>query len=652
MSVWSSDGSRLAEAARRPRHPVDRTAFLEHLKKSRLVADEQFAILAARFAANVPAHSIADTLIEEGLLTRFQAKQIWAGETEGLVLGQYHILDELGKGGFGQVFKARHAMMGRLVAIKLISPDVVEDKRARGWFRREVLASTELCHPNIVMAYDADEIDDLLFFVMEYVDGPTLDSFVKAHGPLTCNLASEMMRQAALALQHAHEKAMVHRDIKPANLLIPRGAAFPALTAQAGMAPILVKVVDFGLARLHRKAPAGTLMLHNERGFLGTPDYVAPEQARNLHAVDIRSDLYSLGCTFYYALAGHRPFQGTTVLEVVVQHLEKSPPPLESLRSDVPAPLSAILKRLMAKDPTERFQTPPELVAALTPLCACEMFQTVPAGTQASPIADARDRTASFAASIGAAGTATALVSELAFWEGPVLRPTPEDDPLPVGSQSAKPIVAVQAENRRAASAPLPVMRPVTNQGSSTTKEAETPEKPFRASTALRNCWRQWVRVVEGYASGVSIRVDEHPYRLVRSLLLEHCQNFPAGSRKPAILRRLECIVEPWLSTRNFASTDRETLASLLRHCQEIDGELSGSDAIPWWPIFAVVVATALVVFLGWYLSRQDHVTVVVTESADRLWELAHARPLLTLAVTLPAVLLGALYGLSRLLRA
>ncbi len=341
---------------------MDSKTFLDLLKQSGLLTDEQIVDAVRRFGGS-STERVSSSLVSEGLLTPFQVKRLTAGQTKGLVLGQYRILDELGSGGFGQVFRALHTVMGRTVAVKVIAPELVEDSRARTWFKREVLAITQLCHPNIVMAYDANEAEGLLFLVMEFVDGADLESVVCTQGPLAINAAYELMRQAGLALQYAHERGMVHRDIKPANLLIPKAAVGPA-------GPVVVKVTDFGLARLHSSVPGHSVKTIGENGFLGTPAYVSPEQARNAGKADIRSDLYSLGCTFYYALAGRKPFVGTSAVETLMMHLEEEATPLEALRPEVPSGVAAVVRRLMAKDPAKRFQTPAELVSELTFLSA------------------------------------------------------------------------------------------------------------------------------------------------------------------------------------------------------------------------------------------------------------------------------------------
>jgi serine/threonine-protein kinase len=625
---------------------VDRQTFFEHLRQSRLLPEERVAEAAARFGDDVPAQDVAGRMVEEGLLTRFQAQQLWAGKTR-LVLGQYHILDRLGEGGFGQVYKALHTLMDRLVALKVISPELVENSRARDWFRREVLATTQFHHPNIVMAYDANEVDDVLFLVMEYVDGTSLDALVEAQGPLPVVLACEMMRQAALALGHAHEKGMVHRDIKPANLLLA------GLTAEAPPrgVPVLVKVVDFGLARLHQTSKEGTLMLQNDKAFVGTPDFVSPEQARNMHAVDIRSDLYSLGCTFYYALTARRPFHGTTLLEVLVRHLEDHPEPLETCRPDVPEPVRAIVQRLLAKDPAARFQTPAELVAELAPWSLAETPRIEVPVAVPVPVADAGSedcRTPRLSPTPPAA--ATALLPQLAFWNGPALSRAVslETDSSPDRTPPAGPAVEPPAPRSG-------VTRVIAREEAGHEHLAPPPAAepaPFRAGDDLRRCWRQWVGVVEALARGGRVEVSTEGYRALRGRLLEHCRPPAAdGATRPPLLERLESVVEPWLTPQALAGTDRQTLASLLRHCAELDRELCGRVRRSRWPLIGVAAALALAAAAGWYAIQQHGWPAPVEPAVDWVSDLIEARPVLFLAATAPAVLLAVLFGLSRLLR-
>jgi serine/threonine protein kinase/formylglycine-generating enzyme required for sulfatase activity len=305
-----------------------------------------------------------------------------AGEVRpGTQLGQYRLLERIGAGGMGQVFKAVHPTMQRVVAVKIMGANLVQDARARARFRREVQSAARLAHPNIVMAYDAAEEAGRCFLVMEYVEGRDAAALVQAHGPAPVGVACDIVRQAALGLQHAHEQGMVHRDIKPGNLVIaarrppglgsgsgpvPAGAGWPALP--------LVKVLDFGLARIHAgdSDPAihvpGSTPLTREGYVVGTPEFMAPEQASGFGHTDIRSDIYSLGCTFYCLLTGRPPFSGSSLLEIMVQHLHSPLPPVTDNRPDVAPDVAAVLERMLAKRPEDRYQTPGEVADALLPL--------------------------------------------------------------------------------------------------------------------------------------------------------------------------------------------------------------------------------------------------------------------------------------------
>jgi serine/threonine-protein kinase len=295
-----------------------------------------------------------------------------AGRSQGFVLGQYRILDQLGRGGMGRVFKALHQTLDRVVALKVLAPNLLKTERALGLVLREMRAVGRLTHPNIVTAYDANHAEGRYYLVMQYVDGPNLNQLVTERGPLPVPTACDYVRQAALGLQYAADQGMVHRDIKPANLLVQRMAGSPDYPSGQ------IKILDFGLARLPASAaepdagsPGGTI-LTRQHVIMGTPDYLSPEQARDLHQVDIRSDLYSLGCTFYFLLTGRVPFEGTTSLEKILKHGTDTATPVERLRPEVPEAVATVLRRLMEKDPGKRFQTPAELAEALRPLAGAD----------------------------------------------------------------------------------------------------------------------------------------------------------------------------------------------------------------------------------------------------------------------------------------
>jgi serine/threonine protein kinase len=349
-----------------PQSSMDRQTFLANLRQSGLVTGEQMAKVMGRLPDSPRAQAVAKSLVDFGFITRFQAELLLAGKTSGFFLGQYRILDYLGRGGMGRVFKAEHQTMNRIVAVKVLASHLVKTVKAQQMFQREVRAAAKLVHPNIVTAYDANQIGDRYYLVMEYVDGPNLEQLVRQRGPLPVGVACDFIRQAATGLQYAHELGMVHRDIKPANLLVQRPSSL------APGAYCTVKILDFGLARLNSWGPgkgkgeAPSIMVA-ENTVLGTPDYLSPEQARNLHQVDIRSDLYSLGCTLFYLVTGRVPFPGGTTLEKLVRHSTVEPPPIEQLRPDITPPVAAIIRRLMAKRPEQRFQNPAELAATLAP---------------------------------------------------------------------------------------------------------------------------------------------------------------------------------------------------------------------------------------------------------------------------------------------
>ncbi len=268
---------------------------------------------------------------------------------------RYRILRRLGQGGMGVVYQAEHKLMERTVALKVISSRLVSSDLAIERFHQEVKAAAKLSHRNIVTAFDAEQAGNLHFLVMEYIDGISLSELVTRRKSLPVLHACNYVMQAAQGLQHAFQKGMVHRDIKPQNLMrTTRGT---------------IKILDFGLARFATEADGASddPGLTADFTALGTPDYMAPEQARDSKRADIRADLYSLGCTLYFLLAGQAPFPSGSAFEKVLGHCERQPQPLSEFRNDIPADVLAIVNRLMAKNPDDRFQTPAELVEAVKP---------------------------------------------------------------------------------------------------------------------------------------------------------------------------------------------------------------------------------------------------------------------------------------------
>ena len=306
--------------------------------------------------------AVCDALVRRGWLTPFQAGRVAEGRARDLVLGPYLLLDRLGAGGMGEVYKARHTVMDRVVALKVIRADRLAGPEAVGRFRREVRAVARVSHPNVVTAHDAAEVNGVHFYVMEYLDGIDLARLVRASGPLPVGLAAECVRQAALGLDHARRLGLVHRDVKPANLMLVGGP---------GAGGVVVKVLDLGLARGGAGEPAGG-ELTRDGVVMGTPDYIAPEQADDPKAADTRADVYALGCTLYHLLAGRPPFPGGTLLSKLTRHRDIDPVPVELVRAEVPDALAAAVRRMMAKRPADRYPTPGGVAEALAPFASAE----------------------------------------------------------------------------------------------------------------------------------------------------------------------------------------------------------------------------------------------------------------------------------------
>lgn len=274
----------------------------------------------------------------------------------GLAAADYEMLREISRGGMGVVYLVRNRRMDRLESLKVVRPALLEQPGALERFEREMRSAARLSHPNIVAAYSAPRIDGLLAFAMEYVDGVNLQQLVSEHGPLPVSNACYYAQQVAKGLQHACDRNMVHRDIKPSNLILTRDGKKQ-----------VVKILDFGLAKAtSENAVEGGLT--NVGQVLGTPQYMAPEQIKSSATADFRADIYSLGCTLYHLLGGAPPFhEKSSVYDLLHAHQTEEPPPLRELRRDVPEELAAIVSKMMAKDPTQRFQRPDEVAQALAP---------------------------------------------------------------------------------------------------------------------------------------------------------------------------------------------------------------------------------------------------------------------------------------------
>ncbi|HUY33391.1 MAG TPA: protein kinase [Pirellulales bacterium] len=332
--------------------------FQELLKKSRLLTAKQLADVAARGtvdAGRTPAW-LARNLVDRGWLTEWQARQLLVGRY-GFFLGKYKLLDRLGAGGMGVVFKAHHPMTDRTVAVKVMAKSLLSNPAAAARFQREVRLVCALNHPNIIAAYDADTAGGVHFLVMEYVEGRDLASLVKSYGPLGVAQAVNYVAQAATGLAHAHDKGVIHRDIKPANLFLDGNG--------------LIKILDLGLARFDENVggddSTASMALTRDGMVAGTVDYISPEQAEEMCAADARSDIYSLGCTLCYLLTGQPVYGGGTPMKRLFAHREQPIPSLRERRGEIPPPLESVFQRMVAKRPDARFPTMHEVAAALLP---------------------------------------------------------------------------------------------------------------------------------------------------------------------------------------------------------------------------------------------------------------------------------------------
>ena len=334
--------------------PTTSNDFIEIVQKSGLIHQDRFNAFFSKYQFTTEdASKVAIAMVQDGLITNFQARQLLKGRYRGFAIGKYLVLEQLGEGGMGKVFLCEHMLMRRRVAIKVLSREIASDPGTVERFQREGRAVASLDHPNIVRAHDVDSEGENHFIVMEYVDGSSLHEVVRRKGPLPVARACHYISQAAVGLQAVFEAGMIHRDIKPGNLLLDRKG--------------MVKVLDLGLARFDHEKRESLTQKFDEGSVLGTADYLSPEQAMDSHEVDIRCDIYSLGATMYFLLVGRPLFEGGSVTQKLLFHQLRNPEPLKTLRPDLPDPLVAIVEKMMAKDPKDRYQTPIEVAEALEP---------------------------------------------------------------------------------------------------------------------------------------------------------------------------------------------------------------------------------------------------------------------------------------------
>jgi serine/threonine protein kinase len=435
---------------------------------------------------------LAGLMVQEGLLTHFQAEQIMLGKWRRFTIGKYKVLERLGSGGMGSVYLCEHKFMRRRVAVKVLPAAKAEDQASLERFYREARAAAALDHPNIVRAYDIDQDENLHFLVMEYVDGASLQEVIKKFGPMNVLFASHYIRQAAIGLQHAHEAGLVHRDIKPGNLLVDRSGT--------------LKVLDMGLARFFHDEE-DILTKKYDESVLGTADYLAPEQALDSHSVDIRADIYSLGATYYFCLTGCPPFNEGTVAQKLIWHQTRQPKPVRSIRADVPDGIATIIDRMMTKDRAKRYQTPAQIVDALAPWTN-KPIQAPPEAwmPRLSP------------AAMGGFGDGTSSVAA----------PTPSPSALP--HAQPRPATATPAPNRAPAPRPVPqparqaVAAPQRGPAQPAAQQRSAPQPANGAAEPAPN----WGDVAAGAASPHVAAAARRPSGVVPTAPAKSSRRYPA----------------------------------------------------------------------------------------------------------------------------
>jgi serine/threonine-protein kinase len=342
--VATSDRSKPTEGA-----PVD---LLPVIRKSGVLPDRLFSEVKSKVLAGQYPYEpkeLAQRLVDDGILTPYQTRRFLANKPHGLTVARYVIMDRIGSGSMGRVYKAQHQLMGRTVALKIIAPEIVTNTRVVARFQREMKLVGRLDHPNVVRAFDADQLGQVLYIVMEYVPGHSLGQLFRTRGPMPTPNVFAYARQAALGLAHAHSQGIVHRDVKPSNLLLNEEG--------------VIKVLDLGLGVL-MEADGDTAFATADGIAVGTIDYMSPEQACGKE-VDGRSDLYSLGCAMYHLVTGRLPFPGDSPVERLGKRLSGRPVPITEVKPDLPRHFVEVMDRLLASKPHERYQTAEEAADAL-----------------------------------------------------------------------------------------------------------------------------------------------------------------------------------------------------------------------------------------------------------------------------------------------
>ncbi|MGL6074041.1 MAG: serine/threonine protein kinase [Fimbriiglobus sp.] len=353
--------------------PASKVDLLELVRKSGIIRSETLSER-LRDLPEIPddPKELAAILIERSIITKFQAKYLLTGKYRGFKLGSYVILEQIGQGGMGAVFLAEHESLRRKVAIKVLTlpKNEATPKLSIERFMREARAAAALDHPNIVRIHDVAQHQNTHYLVMEYVDGWNLDEVLAKSGAIPASRVVDYIAQAAAGLQHAHEKGFIHRDIKPANLILTREG--------------VVKILDMGLAKSNDNNDRLTQQMDAD-AVVGTADYISPEQAMNDPGIDIRTDIYSLGVSFFALVTGRPPFDGNTT-QKLMQHQMLEAPRLDDVDTTFPVELADVIAKMMAKKPEQRYKNPAEVITALAPWLGADGANRVMAGISSTDL--------------------------------------------------------------------------------------------------------------------------------------------------------------------------------------------------------------------------------------------------------------------------
>ena len=335
--------------------PVALKTFLSQLSSSGIVPNEKLKVVVSEKVSFADGEALAQDMIKSRLLTKYQAEQILGGKGKSLTMGKYQILEKIGAGGMGQVYKAFHSGTERLVAIKMILKKGKIDPEVVKRFEREVKAAAKLVHSNIITVFDADQADGRIFMVMEYIKGDDLGGILRKKGQLSVSEAVDYILQAARGLKYAHDQGVIHRDIKPGNILVDLSGN--------------VKIVDMGLAKVESKEDDESIsMLTAPAAIMGTVDFMSPEQGFSSKNVDARADIYSLGATLFFLLTQKVMFPGYSAFEKLLAHRESPIPSLSNFRVDITPDLEIAFMKMVAKKVEDRYASMAEVVSTLSRL--------------------------------------------------------------------------------------------------------------------------------------------------------------------------------------------------------------------------------------------------------------------------------------------